>query len=626
MKRFKAGNVRVRGVEDVAAAVLEAEGLKRVAAALRRSGLVQVDEGQRMFGMHRLLQLAVGRELGWGEPCARMRQLLHARCGQFGDEDDINVGLYGVMREVAAAAVFAVRRVKEEGEEAGDAWCSGMLLRLYDVARSVHGHEAEFPLRVLVAAHRSLVADLVREEVMRVGGTSAGRRMTLRELVHAAPQLRHVVAQDPEFKADEDDLRAILEKMSKGFSECSTWDIITVRRFDVGKCLRSQWGRSVRALLLAHLVRAHVQEEGGTHLPMHVIAALPLIQDVAGLRQEHDVAQLLRGARGLSLVDNGGGGLIVELAEEVEAAQGRSVDGGLVMGGQRLRAILWKWHRCRGHEESHERIIDEIGEVYDGQAEGGDIWEAGVALGAACNVLGECYFNKGKWKKSISVRERALRLQLDTLGEQHPDTAVTLGSIESAYQMMGSHNTNMLLERALRIYNDTLGSNPSTLRVVIELSLSVSRNGQLKKAIEMLEQSLHVFERTVGSKHPDAASAMYTMSVLYHNLGEFGKAEELGLEAEDIYSKTLGLNHQETKKARVNLSIIRKAKGRNFFNILFYEIWPDDMIWSQIFLASFCLLLVIACALTRTMAAFTEETAVQLPPTSSSATLCPAAF
>ena len=104
VKRFKAGNVRVRGVEGVAPAVVEAEGLKRVAAVLRRSGLVQVEEGQRVFGMHQLLQQAVGRELGWDEPCARMRQLLHARCGQFGDEECFDVGLYGVMREVTAAA------------------------------------------------------------------------------------------------------------------------------------------------------------------------------------------------------------------------------------------------------------------------------------------------------------------------------------------------------------------------------------------------------------------------------------------------------------------------------------------------------------------------------------------
>ena len=56
MKRFKAGNVRVVRAHGVAAAVQEVEGMKRVAGALRCSGLVQVDEGQRTFGMHQLLQ------------------------------------------------------------------------------------------------------------------------------------------------------------------------------------------------------------------------------------------------------------------------------------------------------------------------------------------------------------------------------------------------------------------------------------------------------------------------------------------------------------------------------------------------------------------------------------------
>jgi hypothetical protein len=376
----------------VAGAVQEVEGLKRVAAVLRGSGLVQVDEGRRTFGMHQLLQQAVGRELGWRGQCQRMRQLLHARCGRFGDEVDFDVGLYGVMREVAAAAVDAVGRVKEEGEETGDAWCSGMLLRLYEVAREVYGAEAEFPNRVLAAAHGSLVADLLREEVIRVGGASAGRRVTLRELLHAAPHVRDVVALDPEFKANEDDARAFREEMSKGATREAAWDTVTVRRFDLGKCLGSQWGRCARALLLARLVRAHVQEEGGAPLPMHAVAAVPLIQDVAGLGQEHDVAQLLRGARGLRVVDDGGGGCSVEVEEAAKAAEARGGDGGLVVSGQRLRAMRWRWHRLLGNVESRERMMDEIGGVYDGEAEGGGRWEVGVALGAACYSAGRSYW------------------------------------------------------------------------------------------------------------------------------------------------------------------------------------------------------------------------------------------
>jgi len=234
VKRFKAGNVRVVRAHGVAAAVQEVEGLKRVAGALWCSGLVQVDEGQRTFGMHQLLQQAVGRELVW------RRQLLHSRCGQFGDEDYFDVGLYGVMREVAEAALFAVGRVKEEGEATVGSWCSGMLLRLYEVARMVYGAEAEFPDRVLAAAHNSLVGELLREQVMTKGCTSAGRSMTLRQLVDAAPHLRDVVAMNPEFKPDEDDRRTVCEEMAKGALYCAAWDIIMVRRFNFEKCLGLQ--------------------------------------------------------------------------------------------------------------------------------------------------------------------------------------------------------------------------------------------------------------------------------------------------------------------------------------------------------------------------------------------------
>ena len=262
MKRFKACHVRARRVEGVADGVQEVEGVKRVAAVLRSSGLVQVDEGKRTFGMHQLLQQAVGRQLGWQEQCQRMRQLLQARCGRFGDEVEFDVGLYGVLREVAAAAVVAAGRGKEEGEEAGDAWCSGMLLRLYEVACGVYGHGAEFPNRVSAAAHGSLVGDLVLEEVMREGGRWAGRRMTLRELVDAAPHVRDVVARNLEFKADEDDRRAFREEMAKGASGYAACAIVAVRRFDVGKCVKSQWGRGVRALLRARGLRV-VDDDGG---------------------------------------------------------------------------------------------------------------------------------------------------------------------------------------------------------------------------------------------------------------------------------------------------------------------------------------------------------------------------
>ena len=85
---------------------------------------------------------------------------------------------------------------------------------------------------------------------------------------------------------------------------------------------------------------------------------------------------------------------------------------------------------------------------------------------------------------------------------------------------------------------------------------------QNKKAIELFEQALRIYERTVGRMHPDEADAILCMSTSYYNLGELEKAEELGREAVAIREKTLGQDHEETKEAREALLIILKAKGK----------------------------------------------------------------
>jgi tetratricopeptide (TPR) repeat protein len=251
----------------------------------------------------------------------------------------------------------------------------------------------------------------------------------------------------------------------------------------------------------------------------------------------------------------------VEVEEEAGAAEGRGGDGGLVEGGRRLRAMRWRWHTLWGNVESRERMMDEIGGVYDGEAEGGGRWEVGLALGAACDRVGYSYFNEKKWQDSISVRERALRMLLDTLGEQHPATASTLQSMGAAYGCMGSHDTAiMLYERALRIKKDTLGLHPSTAITIKSMGAAYGNKGQEKKAIELFEQALRIYERTVGRMHRDTARAIYNMSTSYYNLGEFVKAEELRREAVAIREKTLGHDHKETKEAREGLSRAQKRR------------------------------------------------------------------
>ena len=283
------------------------------------------------------------------------------------------------------------------------------------------------------------------------------------------------------------------------------------------------------------------------------------MREVAGTGDERAVEQLLRArgaAGGLQLVaEEGGGGWRV--------AAGGEAGAGWRHDGRALKAMRWKLHTLRGDVESDERMMGEIGEEHAAEAEGGGKWELGVALGAACQAAGQDYYGQKMWDKGKAALERALRMRLDALGEQHPATAATLASLGTTYGNMGDQGSAiMLCERALRIFKNTLGPHPATAGTMSSMGAAYDKKGQSEKAIELFQQALRIYESTVGRMHRDAALAIFNMSTAYAKLGAFARAEELGLEAEDIYTKTLGKDHEETKRARENLEIGRKmAKG-----------------------------------------------------------------
>jgi tetratricopeptide (TPR) repeat protein len=568
VKRFKAGNVRMRSVDGVAAAVLEVEGLKRVAAALRSSGLVQVDEQRRTFGMHQLLQQAVGRELGWGQQCMRMRQLLQARCGRFGDEPHIDVGLYGIMREIAQASFCAVERVRaEEARGTHSAWCSGMLLRLYEVAREVYGTEAEFPLRVIAAAHSSIVADLVSAHLMEKGSQKVQRQMKLLTVVND-------VLDAPDFKDlfslfDVDIIGEVTEEVSKRLSLVTADDMVIDHPMDVRKCLSLQW-----VSLYVRLVRLHVIQEGSVSidgarvLPMSDIAVVPLIQDIATLCNQVDLGQFLKDAQGLRVIcdDTGCGICSLEASEFAEEDRSAAVR-------HDLRAMRWRLHTFRGNEHSREKVITEIRTVYSATKGIEEHWNMGVALGAVLSSAAGSYRVEKNWDHAISAYQSALNMLDVTLGRDHPVTASTLSSYGTTYSDSCDRIEQVkaieLFKQALRIETATLGQHPATAGTMSSLGAAYGKMNDIEMAIGLFEQALHIYECTVGRMHRDAANVILSLSTAYALPGRRQnqkRAEQLIVQALDICTKILGSDHEQTTQARQQLErmqiLFRKASSR----------------------------------------------------------------
>ena len=59
------------------------------------------------------------------------------------------------------------------------------------------------------------------------------------------------------------------------------------------------------------------------------------------------------------------------------------------------------------------------------------------------------------------------------------------------------------------------------------------------------------------TRHPEVASTLTDLAVLYDAQGHYGQAESLYERALAIREQSLGTNHPDTKKSRDNLAAIR---------------------------------------------------------------------
>ena len=166
--RFRGEDVKGARAEGVLAGVTDALG--DVAAAVGSSGLVEVDEAGRLFGMHQLLQKAVRAEVGQAHDDV-MAALLEARCGCMGDEEEVDHRMYGVMREVVGAAWHVVGRMKAAAAQRA-AWVCSMRVRGLQLARAVIGAQS----LEIDAYHDALDADLCALGVERGGRVAAEYR------------------------------------------------------------------------------------------------------------------------------------------------------------------------------------------------------------------------------------------------------------------------------------------------------------------------------------------------------------------------------------------------------------------------------------------------------------------
>ncbi|MFP6855599.1 MAG: tetratricopeptide repeat protein, partial [Opitutales bacterium] len=131
----------------------------------------------------------------------------------------------------------------------------------------------------------------------------------------------------------------------------------------------------------------------------------------------------------------------------------------------------------------------------------------------AYGLLAQAYSNKNQFDKASRYFQAALKIQLTTLGPEHPDLAVTYSNIGMACDFQGEH------DKAIGYHQKSLAVRRDPNHLVVAPTYNkIGRNyadcGETAKAIAYLQRAEAIYLKQLGVDHPLTKSAQISLDRL----------------------------------------------------------------------------------------------------------------
>ncbi|MDQ3765642.1 MAG: FxSxx-COOH system tetratricopeptide repeat protein [Actinomycetota bacterium] len=160
--------------------------------------------------------------------------------------------------------------------------------------------------------------------------------------------------------------------------------------------------------------------------------------------------------------------------------------------------------------------------------------------------------------------EHALCLRRSMLGEDHPDTLDTAGSLSFNLWELGQYEpARQLAEDTLARCHRVLGEDhPHTLRSAYLLAVYLRELGQYKPARQLAEDTLARCHRVLGEDHPHTLRSAYLLAVYLRELGQYEPARQLAEDTLARCHRVLGEDHPHTLFSALILTITLRQLGQ----------------------------------------------------------------
>ncbi|MFC4066705.1 FxSxx-COOH system tetratricopeptide repeat protein [Actinoplanes subglobosus] len=179
------------------------------------------------------------------------------------------------------------------------------------------------------------------------------------------------------------------------------------------------------------------------------------------------------------------------------------------------------------------------------------------------NNLAGAYESAGDLGRAVPLYEQALADHRRVLGDDHPQTLTSVNNLAGAYESAGDLGRAVpLYEQALADRRRVLGDDhPQTLNSVNNLAYAYEAAGDLGRAVPLYEQALADRRRVLGDDHPQTLTSVNNLAGAYEAAGDLGRAVPLYEQALAGCRRVLGDDHPQTLTSVNNLAYAYRSAG-----------------------------------------------------------------
>ena len=175
------------------------------------------------------------------------------------------------------------------------------------------------------------------------------------------------------------------------------------------------------------------------------------------------------------------------------------------------------------------------------------------------------YFQHGPalYHAARMLLERALAIDREDLGTDHPDTLTTFDNLASVLYDQGDlAGARALQVESLATRRQVMGEDhPDTLTPMSNLAGTLQALGDLAGALALGRSALETRRRLLGAEHPDTLTSMNNVALTLYAQGELGSARAIQEYELAVRRRLVGDEALTTLTSMTNLALTLSAQG-----------------------------------------------------------------